>query len=138
MTKEELIKVFSVYLPYNLNIQLPSNDSYPNKITKLSGIMNFGLLFLGSGGRFGFTERDIDKVKPILYDLSFLTKEIEHEGVRINIQKQMRHLDFEWLIGNPKLASKLDQEDYEILLKHHFNIFNLPEDQFINKATLNK
>lgn len=27
-------------------------------------------------------------------------------------------------------------EKFQMLLKWHFNVFNLPEDQFINKATL--
>jgi hypothetical protein len=126
MTKEELIKVFSAYLPYELKV-IRNGES---AIEEVLGVqIHWHKNYISTE----FNQYNIEDVKPILYDLSFLTKEIEHEGVWINLQKQMRHLDFEWLIGNPKLASKLNQEDYEILLKHHFNVFNLSADQFINK-----
>lgn len=128
MTNEDKLRIYAAYLPYKLQVL-----SHSGTIFQLN-------TFNETKGK-GIENRCIESVinnnyKPIIYPLEFLTKEIEHEGKLINIQENMPHLDFEWLIGKPELAFKLNQEDFEILVKHHFNVFNLPESEYINKATL--
>ena len=93
--------------------------------------------------------------KPILYDLSYLTKPIEGGVYVINeiadvISKDQSFsiiqsddaiiLDFDeeyvFHIISMKNMMRQPYEIIQILLKYHFNVFDIPEDQFINKATL--
>lgn len=125
-----------------------------------------GEVFLGQfESSLGFDVDDVfsSEVKPILYDLSDLTKEIEHEGkkiipivelLKIKYPNQKgRYSDTDYSTeGYAKAwftvdAAKeimirdfdLQNEHYWIiqkLIELHFNVFSLTEDQFINKATL--
>lgn len=87
MTKEEQLKIYSAYLPYGLKICTSYGNGKWNNPKKLTGA-------------------DIDRIstrssnvqyKPILYDLSYLTKEIEHEGERFVPLKVLGEFIFkEW------------------------------------------
>ncbi len=44
MNKDELLKIYSAYLPYNLNVQLSAKDTYKNGVFPLIGIRNDGQL----------------------------------------------------------------------------------------------
>lgn len=103
MNKEEQLKIYSAYLPYNLHVQLSAKDTYKNGVFPLIGIRNDGLFYMGESGMFGYVQREIGSVKPILYDISYLTKEIEHEGERF--VPILRILDF---LG-------IKYSDYELL-----------------------
>lgn len=84
--------------------------------------------------------------KPILWDLSMLTKEITHEGEtfiamqRLSKEFEMNiieHCFLEQNVSN-KGFDWLRSTSYPIvqrLIEWHFNIFSLNESQFINKAT---
>jgi hypothetical protein len=93
--------------------------------------------------------------RPILYDLSCLTKPIEggvylinekadviskDQGFSIIQNDDMIILDFdeEYVFHTISMKNMMRQpyEIIQILLKHHFNVFNLPESEYINKATL--
>ncbi|WP_185246658.1 hypothetical protein [Chryseobacterium bernardetii] len=112
---------------------------------------------------------DVHKVFiPVLYDLSYLTKEIEHEGrkfIPMHMLKnggtdlnEYRFLEwkgysaidneqhetcycpetmsfYQFYMGDSRMCTG-QYEKFQLLLKWHFNVFQLPEDQFINKATL--
>lgn len=141
-TKEELLRIYSAYLPYELKVEIIDNPC-KGEIKKLSGIMEFGLCFLGKGGRFGFHERSIENIKPILYSMDMLTKEIEHKGERF--------IPAEILFGGlkPKEAKKNYTKDCErwpllmtyqvtqLLIEWHFNVFGLYESEYIKKENLN-
>lgn len=77
--KEITLKEWSAYLPYGLKVKVTDNPC-ADEIHELSGIPYDGLLHLGKGGMYGFKRRNFKQVKPILYDLSWLTREITHEG----------------------------------------------------------
>ena len=142
MNKDELLKIYSAYLPYKLNV-----------ISMRSGVMYELSTFNEMKGR-GVEKRDLQMVlsgdfKPIFYDLSCLTKEIEHEGKKVMPYKLLFEQDLPWdaedailnealsFINNEKrLEYSYPYEFWQKLLSMHFNVFNLPEDQFINKATL--
>ncbi len=160
MNKDELKKIYSAHLPYGLTGELKYDitEDFQDEdwvqdlsifkkgaIWKLAGYADHDLNIPMGEGEFsgwlwrnGNTYAGIDEaVKPILYDLSYLTKEIEHEGetfVPFNIlSPKIRHeIEFSKLpaIGDFKV------KDYQKLLELHFNVFGLPEGQFINKATL--
>ena len=78
-------------------------------------------------------------VRPILYDLSYLTKEIEHEGEKIILAKKIFKREWqdiaEYYVRCNQIM-KLPYYDIQIILKYHFNVFQLPASEYINKATL--
>ncbi|MEJ5105525.1 hypothetical protein [Chryseobacterium sp. MYb328] len=129
MTKEELLKIFSAYLPYGLKICTSYNNGKSwNKPKKMLGADLDRL-------------RTLVKYIPILYDLSYLTKEIEHEGEKVipidyistsikDSQTTMRRVE------NNQSLDVLDYWKIQRLLELHFNVFQLPEGEYINKATL--
>ncbi len=150
MNKDELLEIYSAYLPYRLKfISIKNNQQY--LLTGIDNINKWPLwastewngkshkyepeINLKSGGTIGNGFK-LKEVKPVLYPLEYLTKEIEHEGEKFVPQNKLRHLDLEWLINSDKLIMKTNYEDVLKLLEWHFNVFQLPEDQFINKATL--
>lgn len=137
MTKEEQLKIFSAYLPYKLKIECYSDEEIEvggNYITTLSGVNQDGISDnLGNDWHFG--------VRPIFYDLSYLTKEIEHEGRKFIPMEYFTFKStqqaFEGLAEfNEHLVNYLKYDDVKQLLKWHFNVFGIPEDQYINKGNL--
>lgn len=134
MTKDEQLKIYSAYLPYKLNVK-----------SERTGIIYELNTFSDMRGR-GIENRDIetilsDNFKPVLYDLSYLTKEIEYncliikpiEYISTSIADRNKILK---MVENKEPLDVLPQWKFEKLLKFHFNVFNLSEDQFINKITL--
>lgn len=96
MNKEEQLKIYSAYLPFKLEVGLSDegkynlDSEYPNEHAHKTGVITE---FTISNGEFGYGEfkvsekyyfsfNELSEVKPVLYDLSYLTKEIEHEGDR--------------------------------------------------------
>ncbi|WFB67049.1 hypothetical protein [Chryseobacterium sp. WX] len=177
MNKDELLKIYSAYLPYGLQLQHKyekakhSGETLLRSWVKPLEPLDLGCLFPHRKDSFDW--------KAILYDLSYLTKEIEHEGERIipmvyfikktslfdlskctfevyeddgevyvNAHDGDRVIDSIFYDGNIFWSSKLldIHEGYrpanpqhtwqEMLLHLHFNVFNLPESEYINKATL--
>ncbi|WP_312394792.1 hypothetical protein [Chryseobacterium sp.] len=139
MTKEELIKIFSAYLPYDLDVCTSYGSPKLNNPKKMFGA-------------------DIDRIKrnknlsfimkPILYDLSYLTKEIEHNGEFFEPMEKMHkdwdceaEIQFLYALSDDWASAedKLQFAPYSIfqkLLAWHFNVFGLEENEFINKANL--
>lgn len=147
MTKEELIKIYSAYLPYNLKLHHESHFK-GNKIIEFWGLKNcsdYPISEYCDGTRYG---RTFQEVKPILYDLSYLTKEIEHNGERfIPLHKilevynfDLSKMDEEYILSFKESLIEVDMsfKTAQMLLEWHFNVFNIPEGDYINKATLNK
>ncbi|WP_223559576.1 hypothetical protein [Chryseobacterium lathyri] len=159
MTKEEQLKIYAAYFPYGLEARV-DKDTYlqpdSERIGKVTQInLEHGNYELVITAENGYYLCDLDQAKPILYDLSYLTKEIEGGVFLINeianvispdqsfsiIQNEdMIILDFdeEYTFHTLSVKNMMRQpyEIIQILLKHHFNVFNLSEDQYINKATL--
>lgn len=141
MTNEEKLRVYAAYLPYELELKTDEG----NKELVSVHIDDEVLGAMGSGG-LDVQFYDLKSVKPILYDLSYLTKEIEHEGERfMSIRKIYEINGWEWNddevneIDEIGICSDLDILTYataQLLLSWHFNIFSLPESEYINKATL--
>lgn len=164
MTKEEQLKIYSAYLPYRLNLKSGEFitemcaskkyilDDYEHEFTSIDDLC--------------YTVNHT--YKPILYDLSYLTKEIEHEGrkfIPMHLLKnggtdlnEYRFLEwkgysvidneehetcydpetmsfYQFYMGESRMCTG-QYEKFQMLLKWHFNVFNLPESEYINKATL--
>ncbi|MGU3377675.1 hypothetical protein [Chryseobacterium sp. M5A1_1a] len=169
MTKEEKIKIYSAYLPYGLTGELKYDvkedfdgvdwvDDFSKfekgAIWKLAGFADHDLnIPMGEGEFSGWlwrndnTYADIDiSIKPILYPLEFLTKEIEHEGetfvplhrILEEYYFDLTKMDEKYILSFKESLIEVDMsyKTAQMLLEYHFNVFNLPEDQYINKATL--
>lgn len=156
MNKEELLKIYSAYLPYKLKIGFEGDD-YEHLLVGVD-LCNEGLQLISPFGDFGRCE--IDKPKPVLYDLSYLTKEIEHEGEKfVPIEyfdvgdDSSNSYPYDFGSGNVSIIRTLKSiaennivfdvkflpfEVVQRLISWKINVFGLKEDQFINKATLNK
>lgn len=162
MNKDELLKIYSAYLPYGLELQHKYEKAKHNGETILRSWVK-PLEHLDLGCLFPHRKDSFDW-KPILYDLSYLTKPIELKNELghtypeiisiidyLNIAKSDRYT------YHPKLNCirlnsygkgytqwnfnvngqlELPYRIFQLLIINHFNVFGLPEDQFINKATL--
>ena len=137
MTKEELLKIYSAYLPYGLQLQHKYEKAKHNGETVLRSWVK-SLEPLDLGCLFPHRKDSFDW-KPILYDLSYLTKEIEHEGVKKILAKELfagKWKEISEYYVNTNQILKLSYDCIQALLKHHFNVFGLEESEYINKATL--
>lgn len=142
MNKYELLKIYSAYLPYELNIQHNYVKAKHNGETVLrSWVKTLEPLDLSC---LFYRKNGFDWI-PILWDLSYLTKEIEHEGKFIiifdEIRKETNAANFlkieRYLMSiEDGMAGHLPYWVVNTLIKHHFNIFNIPVGEFINKSTL--
>lgn len=173
MNKDELLKIYSAYLPYGLKIGF-EGEEHEHSFVGLE-LSNEGVMLISPFGDFG--RADIQKCKPILYDLSYLTKPIEHEGKDIipiielykkanskakygvltsGIERTDKGQSYTFhVFEDGKHVFKLSTYThgygtffldnlmvinayslYQELLKLHFNFFNIPESEYINKATL--
>lgn len=138
MTKEELKIIYSVYFPYKLEVQHIDTDwAEDRKINViLTGVFEDCLTF-NQASDYYYNDEDI-VVKPILWDLSYLTKdELRSAGFDHHID-YLTHEREGWIekYGFENYIKKLPYGHYQYLVSKHYNVFNLPEYEYINKATL--
>jgi hypothetical protein len=127
MTKEELIKIFSVYLPYDTKLycewsSVKIQDLKPIEISCIDHHIKY-------------------KTKLILHSMNMLTKEIKYNGEKKILAKELfkgKWKDISEYYVRTNQLMKLSYDCVQTLVEHHFNIFNLPETEFINKATLDQ
>lgn len=145
-TTKELLKIYSAYLPYELNILTPiwSVDRQENTIQELHSVTKNDLRIQVE--KDGFFNCWFETCKPLLYSMDMLTKEIEHKGERfipcdkLALSRIDCKLTFEsddsLLYGNIIKISKLSYEIVQKLLEWHFNVFGLDESEYIKKENL--
>lgn len=147
MTKEEQLKIYTAYLPYALKLQhMYEKAKHEGETVLRSWVKPLEPLDLGC--LFPYRKDSFDW-KPILYDLSYLTKEIEHEGETfVPTERLMNYASnfgvnrgvFEHMLSSILEGNTLITElPYYLivkLLEWHLNVFQLPEGEYINKATL--
>ena len=155
--KEITLKEWSAYLPYGLKGQLTFDKSEDfelqdwaidlskfkkGAIWKLCGYADTDLhIPLGEGEFNGWLWRNeytyvnfYSGIKPILYDLSWLTREIEFGG-----EKFIPNHDplFKYFIPNEleefknSIPYSLSFEQYEKLLEWKFNVFSLADELIV-------
>lgn len=177
MTKEEQLKIYSAYLPYGLKF-ISNKDNQQYLLTGIDNIIKWPLwastewndkshkyepeINLKPGGTIGNGFK-LKEVKPVLYPLEYLTKEIDHEGesfipivelLKIKFPNQQgRYATTEYsTYGHPFACfrvdagkqirintSDLENQPYWIIQKlteWKLNVFGLEESEYINKATL--
>ena len=121
------LKHLSAYLPYGLKFYWEQLDGTPNKPWTLTiNSVDFALEHQN---------------KPILRPLSDLTKEIEHNGEKVNIFNRIeiyKGSGVDYLIEQIRFGF-VEVIIYNILLEHHFDVFGLIEKNLaIDINTLNK
>lgn len=168
MTTEEQLKTYAAYLPYGLQAKLNSKGifnldrEYPDPAFSRLGTINSYQVYDGNiSGSIWISDRmsvdfeSADEIDIALWDLSYLTKEIEHEGrvfIPIDVFEITDDSDsysIEYDHGNIKLIRDLKSiaennlyfdiqflpfEVVQRLIFWHFNVFNLPAGEFIPKT----
>lgn len=125
--KEELLKIYSAYLPYDLNICTSYRASGFNNPKKMSGA-------------------DIDRyfrsdsfiIKPILYSMDMLTKdELYNAGFEDHIDWLTNERE-NWIkkYGIEKFINKTPYGHIQYLISKHYNVFGLDESEFIKKESV--
>ncbi|MGL5235215.1 MAG: hypothetical protein ACRC8Z_10765 [Empedobacter falsenii] len=112
MTKEQLIKIYSAYLPYRVNFRDSDGIWKENRILT---IHSFNWL--------------LEFAKPILYSMDMLTKEeLFNAGFEDHVDWLTNEIEL-W-IKKYGIESYLNQTPHghiKYSLSQHYNIFNLPE-----------
>jgi len=131
------------YLPYGLNFKItnPSEDRF-GEIVILKGIyftQTDRLTCQTDKGTFYAWE-----LTPLLRNISSITKPIIHNGVEIDLlyyleEKYFTYPISDWvkqLLEEPNWMSNMPYLLVEELIKHHFNVFGIPDHLFIDKSTV--
>ena len=143
--KEITLKEWSAYLPYGLICEV--KDQGGIETDTLFGVYDSKELLFHNIVEF---YQGFESVKPILYDLSWLTREITHKGESfIPIEKFEIGDDdsgIEYDHGNIKLIKDLESiskynsyhdiqflpfEVVQRLIEWHFNVFSLPDELIV-------
>ena len=120
--KEITLKEWSAYLPYGLKFK--TKRGFDTLSTLSDELINCD-----------FEEwYSLNKVKPILYDLSWLTREIEFGGEKFipNHDPLFKYfIPYELEEFKNSIPYSLSFEQYEKLLEWKFNVFNLPDELIV-------
>lgn len=164
-TKEELLKVYSAYLPYELKFISCDAPMIKNAWVMVGVKLNerFSDTILSKREDYKNTINiSTNTAKPILYSMDMLTKEIEHKGERFIPMDELTngktvsgnlndyaedwnertyhpfedYVD-EWINGES--GYHLDFLPYGFIQKlteWHFNVFGLDESEYIKKESV--
>ena len=120
--KEITLKEWSAYLPYGLKFK--TKRGFDTLSTLSDELINCD-----------FEEwYPLNKVKPILYDLSWLTREIEFGGEKFipNHDPLFKYfIPYELEEFKNSIPYSLSFEQYEKLLEWKFNVFSLPDELIV-------
>lgn len=137
MTPQEKLKILSAYLPYKLRfLEL----FFKEESTLFKIDFEEEIYSTISDDDYEVYSSDGYDMKPILRDLSDLTKEIEHNGERFVPVEELNSI-YSFDCSNEEMAThilklEIDSMPYwlfEKLISWHFNVFSLPESEYIKK-----
>lgn len=148
-TKQELLKIYSSYLPYELEIKY---KDFPNEkiirkailsgVTtteiettykrKIKGCKGDIISWQGNNNIFDL------EVKPILYSMEMLTKEIEYKEKKFIPAKRLglSETDILALKAWGEFSGRLLHKDFEQLIEWNFNVFGLSESEYVKKENI--
>ena len=119
--KEITLKEWSAYLPYGLKFK--TKRGLDTLSTLSDELINCD-----------FEEwYSLNKVKPILYDLSWLTREITHEGETFIPLYKLQKIDKAFVLTFIETFGyeELKVEVFELLLEWRFNVFSIPDELIV-------
>lgn len=122
-TKEELLKIYSAYLPYELEVYRIEHKHETTKILSAYDLCPDG---------------EIDNLKPVLYSMESLSQE---ELKRVGFRDHLDYLTNErevWIkmYGIDAYLKKTPYGHIQYLISRHYNVFGLSESEYIKKETL--
>lgn len=120
------IEHLAAYLPYEVNMTRNGfvGKLLAIKLPKETDIYD-GTEFQVSCSNWWENTTDANHYKPLLRNLSDLTKEIEHNGERfVPIEKLQSNKGFEW---RPEIIHLCSYQNVQKLLSWHFDCFGLIE-----------
>lgn len=125
--KEITLKEWSAYLPYGLKVK----DEETTEVFEVTGINPDGILIHdsidGSIIEYSFT-----KLKPILRDLSDITKEIEHNGEKfVPIDKISIYANNEFYLIEQINTGMVEKIVFDMLISWKFNVFQIPDELIV-------
>jgi hypothetical protein len=126
--KEITLKEWSAYLPYGLICEV--KDQGEIKTDTLSGVYdNKELVF----HNIVESHQGFESVKPILYDSSWLTREITHEGETFIPLYKLQKIDKAFVLTFIETFGyeELKVEVFELLLEWRFNVFSIPNELIV-------
>lgn len=151
MKEQITLRELSCYLPYGLKIQIMGEwTDFENKVPKVFEMVGLGsFVEYHEIGRTVTDEAYYSDVFPLLRNLSDLTKEIEHNGERfVPVERLNDELyavtsyeynsavfNFEGGITQVNLLAE-PLEALQKLYEWKFNVFNLPQNLWIDINTL--
>lgn len=128
-TKEELLKIYSAYLPHELKGKRTdgAKGDYILRAVYDDGSMIWKYNGFGNSRQIG--------VLPVLYSLDMLTKEIEHKSERFIPSKKLglKENDILALKAWGEISGRLLHKDFDKLIEWQFNVFGLEEREYIKK-----
>lgn len=133
-TKEELLKIYSAYLPYEIDFRFC--HGWSETIMRLHSVC-FDKEVVNDN-----VYLQPKNIEPILYSMDMLTKEIEHKGERIipneyiNSKCDKYFTPHDWdavIFINSENIGSVPHVLVQQLLEWHFNVFGLDESEFIKK-----
>ena len=119
--KDITLKEWSAYLPYGLKFK--TKRGLDTLSTLSDELINCD-----------FEEwYSLNKVKPILYDLSWLTREITHEGETFIPLYKLQKIDKAFILTFIETFGyeELKVEVFELLLEWRFNVFSMPDELIV-------
>jgi len=134
-----MIKELSAYLPYGLKCEITTttDNILIEELTGFEYTTDWYALFRGvkqgtnGVGMFGTCSLLFDRVKPILRPLNDITKEIEHNGEKVEGWEliSLSYKDAERTVNHLKNGNwnRLSYWKVERLFQHHFDVFGLIE-----------
>jgi hypothetical protein len=138
------LKHLAGYLPYGLKAEMLDykNDYVNKKYDEIIGVhqwsKNKDWCLLTDGG----SKPSLERIKPILRNLSDLTKEIEVNGEKFVPSIEYNHLRFEEIStikAGDRAMGFIQVREQEILYQLHFDIHGLIENNLaIDMNTLNE
>ena len=132
---ELTIKELAAYLPYGLKCKIGVLGYY-ERIVGLEGL-NHNEVELSRVRKTVTEYFEYNEIKPILYPLDFLTKEITHNGETFEPIEKIQSLGLNFSFLDSQIFS-YKQWDYEVvqqLLEWKLDIFNLIENNLAIPVT---
>ena len=130
------LKIYSAYLPYELKCEV-INSGKEKEIGTLMGVYDDGSCVFGD---IVESSKGFESVKPILFSLEDLSKEMKIQHLSnfpsfkpieyISVSKQQSQRIMRRAANNQSLDC-LEYWQFERLLELRFNVFNLPETEYI-------
>jgi len=145
-TKDELLKIYSAYSPYELELEVLKKGMYfpyPNHLSEGRRIVfnldQMPFKIWCNPTNLNWLEILFRDTKPVLYSMDMLTKEeLYNAGFEDHVD-WLTHERETWIkkYGIEKFINETPYGHIQYLISKHYNIFGLDESEYIKKESVN-